>query len=402
MKRILTLCLALSLMLPLSAFGTEEQSTFTDVSPDDWFAPYVEVCVEEGLMLGTGEGKFSPYQNLTLAQVIVLAARLYSQTADEEIPVLPLDEPLSPEDDLAQLWPFFVDADVDTASLSGLDSSEITAALEAKEQAAISDFLDQLATDPSPYWYLNEVYYLLDIYPLEISKLLYRLKGKEGTAADTPARRGNFGELLGQLTPSPIAIRIPEEGSVIDSQGARILIMTGVMEGTGNGYELEKNLTRAECATMLARMMRPELRKTLPVEPRQPEELVQLNILHGSFGQIESQYILSFEENTLNCHYSDRSQDAEDWEENVSLDGEAIEDFLQSQAVAAMLEWGPIYYNLSAFDGHQWGIVLTFSDGTTRELVGSNAYPESWDLLYDALIKLTGKNILEVRKDWWL
>ena len=33
-----------------------EETGFVDVSAGDWFAPYVEVCVEEGLMAGTGEG----------------------------------------------------------------------------------------------------------------------------------------------------------------------------------------------------------------------------------------------------------------------------------------------------------------------------------------------------------
>lgn len=410
MKRILTLCLALSLMLPLSAFGAEEQHTFTDVSPDDWFAPYVEVCVEEGLMLGTGEGKFSPYQDLTLAQVIVLAARLYSQTAEEEIPVLPLDEPLSPEDDLAQLWSFFVDADMDAASLAGLDPSEITAALEAREQAAISDFLDQLATDPSPYWYLNELYYLQEHYQVEMRKLLHQLKWQDGTAADTPATREQFGGLLGPLTPFPTVTRIPEGEAASSNQGVWFLVATGVMEGTGNGYELKKNLTRAECATMLARMMRPELRKTLPVEHRETSELCSIQVSHGSFGFVDTEYLLDLENRILWSFSADPWENEEErdpegenqgFQTSEPLDPEALEEFQASSALQDALTWSSIYIG-NAADGHQWRIVFTFSDGTTRELIGSNAYPESWDLLYDALIKLTGKNILEVRKDWWL
>ena len=41
---VITICL-----LPVQAM---ENTAFSDVSPDDWFAPYVEVCVEAGLMEG--------------------------------------------------------------------------------------------------------------------------------------------------------------------------------------------------------------------------------------------------------------------------------------------------------------------------------------------------------------
>ena len=40
---------------------------------------------------------------------------------------------------------------------------------------------------------------------------------------------------------------------------------------------------------------------------------------------------------------------------------------------------------------------ITFSDGTTREIAGSNAYPEGWALVYDALLELTGKNVMDAR-----
>lgn len=63
-----------SLSSSLGAEGT----TFVDVSPEDWFAPYVDVCVEAGLMKGTGEGKFSPSQVLSGYECAVLALRLHN------------------------------------------------------------------------------------------------------------------------------------------------------------------------------------------------------------------------------------------------------------------------------------------------------------------------------------
>lgn len=54
-----------------------EGTTFVDVGPGDWFAPYVEVCVEEGLMKGVGGDQFDPQGTVTLAQAATLAARIH-------------------------------------------------------------------------------------------------------------------------------------------------------------------------------------------------------------------------------------------------------------------------------------------------------------------------------------
>lgn len=70
------LALALCLVLPSPAFGAEG-ATFVDVSPVDWFAPYVDVCVEAELMNGVGGGRFDPQGTVTLAQAATLAARIH-------------------------------------------------------------------------------------------------------------------------------------------------------------------------------------------------------------------------------------------------------------------------------------------------------------------------------------
>lgn len=93
MKRQLpALLLALCLALPLPALGAESTG-FSDVSPDDWFAPYVAVCVEEGLMKGTGEDTFSPHGTVTAAEAATLAARLHhlQRGGDGTLPAAPED-----------------------------------------------------------------------------------------------------------------------------------------------------------------------------------------------------------------------------------------------------------------------------------------------------------------------
>lgn len=339
----------------------EENSGFTDVSPDDWFAPYVEVCVEEGLMQGTGDGRFEPLRELTLAETVVLAARFYAKSQGlEEIP--PCEIPENLDEDTRQA-------------------------------------LDLLYQSPNSFWYANAFLYL-GFEPGEILSLTdngYHSFPPPDFSwfEQEPCFRGDFAELLGEMTPSPIATRLPKDIMEIDNSGAQILIATGVLEGTGEGYALDKSLTRAEAATMLARMMRPALRKTDPVEKRSPEELVALEVQHGSFGRIESKYTLDLSENSLTAWYSGYFQDAEDREETVALTGEAVETFRQSPAAESLLGWGNVYYNMAVMDGHQWKITLTFSDGSSREIFGSNAYPQEWELVYEALNVLTGKEILD-------
>lgn len=51
---------------------------FSDVSDADWFAGNVKSSYEYALMLGTSATEFSPKDNITVAQAITLAARIYS------------------------------------------------------------------------------------------------------------------------------------------------------------------------------------------------------------------------------------------------------------------------------------------------------------------------------------
>lgn len=67
-----------------SALGLE--NSFTDVKDSDWFAPYVAVCAENGLMKGTGGGNFSPVGTITVAEVATIAARLGESLNGQPIP----------------------------------------------------------------------------------------------------------------------------------------------------------------------------------------------------------------------------------------------------------------------------------------------------------------------------
>ena len=67
------------------------ESGFQDVKEGDWFAPYVAVCVDNGLMKGTGDGNFTPNGTVTVAEVATIAARLRESATGDAIPdVTPL------------------------------------------------------------------------------------------------------------------------------------------------------------------------------------------------------------------------------------------------------------------------------------------------------------------------
>lgn len=125
-----------------------------------------------------------------------------------------------------------------------------------------------------------------------------------------------------------------------------------------------------------------------------------MEVLHGSFGRTECRYTIDFEEKSFAGWYSGYFRGEEEREETATLTGEAVEAFRRSPAAEDLLGWGEVYYNMNVMDGHQWGVTLTFSNGETREICGSNAYPDGWDLVCDALLTLTGQNIMGIRNNW--
>lgn len=63
--------------LPLPTVQTYRDGQFRDVSAQDWFSDNVADAYAMGLMKGTGEGIFSPGNNMTLAEAVTLAARIH-------------------------------------------------------------------------------------------------------------------------------------------------------------------------------------------------------------------------------------------------------------------------------------------------------------------------------------
>ena len=63
-------------------------STFTDVSPTAYYAPYVEWAAESGLVSGVGGGKFAPGNSITREQMAIIFYK-YAKTVGADTSVTP-------------------------------------------------------------------------------------------------------------------------------------------------------------------------------------------------------------------------------------------------------------------------------------------------------------------------
>ncbi len=84
-QKVLSLILALILsvnVLPMSAMAETseniQKTAFTDVNQNDWFFENVNTAVDLGLMVGVGDGKFAPSDEVTLAMAVTMASRVHS------------------------------------------------------------------------------------------------------------------------------------------------------------------------------------------------------------------------------------------------------------------------------------------------------------------------------------
>lgn len=83
-KRMAAVLLAAALTLP--CWNLAAQAAFSDVPSNAWYAQDVAAAEKYGILQGTGNGRFSPDGNLTLAQAITMAARTYAYERGETIP----------------------------------------------------------------------------------------------------------------------------------------------------------------------------------------------------------------------------------------------------------------------------------------------------------------------------
>lgn len=76
-KKILVLFLALALLGCMFPTALADGDIFTDVPAGEWFEQGVITCAQKGVMIGVGDGLFVPDKELTNAECLTLAFRLF-------------------------------------------------------------------------------------------------------------------------------------------------------------------------------------------------------------------------------------------------------------------------------------------------------------------------------------
>ena len=307
--RLLPLSLALSILLVLPT------AAFSDVPEDAWYADDLQVCVDRGMLKGTGDDTFSPNEAVTLAEVMTVAVRLHYQAngGTGEPPAAPdnwgtgslttatgavlltfdtsdLDRALtyrydqeSPRrlhlyltvtaEERAALTPAGGPAAavltlngtaVLTGGLAPAEGSasriEFTADVGSDYTAFNREFSAFLPAPATGLWYRDALWYarehgLLEGQPME-------------TSFEAPAARQDLAEWLYAALPITTLPAVNTVETLPDTVDPEVLtlyragILTGV-DSTG-AFAPERTLTRAELAAVLARVAEPARRISLP------------------------------------------------------------------------------------------------------------------------------------------
>lgn len=335
MKRFL--CVVLSLIITIgcvpclaadavrSGEADKLSVSFSDVPADSWYAPYVDVCVAEGLMAGTGRGLFEPERALTDLECLVLALRLYDiqRGGDGALEALPegwgqltlttadgkqitgkfgekfdYDSFIRDGNADANLYFYLADSELDwgksvggksaTLAYSAKDSCTGTVRFwdpdndgknwalsflpdDAEQRSVIRDIYT-MSLFASTWW--HSAVYTAWVWGLrgESTPQLARLaQSTEGSYTFRRSFALAISEAAGELEvvdPTAAPTRVADSDQDLPAITAlyQAGILTGV-DGTGD-FAPYNTLTRAEAAAMLARVARPELRigASLPSE----------------------------------------------------------------------------------------------------------------------------------------
>ena len=248
-KPVLCAVLSLALCLPSPALAAEETG-FSDVSGADWFAPYVEVCTQEGLLNGVGDGRFDPQGQVTMGQVIVMSARVFWQANGGSGP-LPQG---GTAEELARIC-------------TGKGAEEylpiLTEGFERDEGGYAWDGLYYLYTQDRGHGFTLPDFHFCD--------------------PSDPATRQAFFTTLGFAAQGLELEAINEVDGIPDLRGGYVsnLYRAGILSGVDEygTFAAERFLTRSEAAAALARIARPELRLRFTLTPTpMPEALAELGV----------------------------------------------------------------------------------------------------------------------------
>lgn len=122
-------------------------------------------------------------------------------------------------------------------------------------------------------------------------------------------------------------------------------------------------------------------------------------IAHYGMGNMRAEYKIDlknkmFWENTLNKELIIRDEGAPNegyvWGHELSFT--AINKFNYDSMMHG-IHYLNEYYTNNILHGHQWHMIIYYSDGTEKNVIGDNNYPEMYDMLEQDFLNLVGKDI---------
>ncbi len=307
---------------------------FSDVPAGSWFEEGVKTCAEKGIMVGTAPDIFSPDVELSNAECVMLAYRLYDTAHGGDGSLLKAPEDwgylkIETDDGKLKHEGFSGDRNVwDTAYVRHEDTDRLN--LRPKDEEMLDTFigyyyppqgatvtLEGVEYRGTVQW-VREIayvtYYLVftpedeSVNDLLLSStqipagdkwwrdLSYTLREREledlfsSNLSGNPAYRITFAHLLynaigEQLEPLCKVDKIPDLPRAEENESVYRLYEAGILSGvdeTGS-FDPYKTLTRAEAAVMVARSLDPSLRiRTAPQETRVYDSV--LSELRNRFG----------------------------------------------------------------------------------------------------------------------
>ncbi len=128
------------------------------------------------------------------------------------------------------------------------------------------------------------------------------------------------------------------------------------------------------------------------------KDIDKIYMYNSAFGVKTSENIYDFKTkeywNFTSSDFEERdsSLENEGYALVCTLTDERIEQFLTNSARYGFTLWDESYIDDSILDGDQWGIVITFADGSEKNINGSNKYPITYSMMMKNFRYLEGED----------
>ena len=233
-----------SLLLALALLGSlpvYADTEFTDVQESDWFYMSVSFAYSKGIINGVGNGEFKPYDTLTVAEAIKLSACIHANYHSVEI---------TPDADSTHWADVYYDYAVENGIIKESDFAKADFDIPIIRDRVFYLFANALPE--SEYPEINDV----EVAPEKLS--------------------------TDYLTK---------------------LFCAGIVIGNEQGFESEKNITRAECAEMILRLTA-HTRRRLVLEPMAPavENEINQDVIANEMLTLVNEKRINAGKNVLTIH----------------------------------------------------------------------------------------------------